>query len=152
SQYLKAVHQQHAISSYWKVPSVFWMNSGDFLIQAAALLGVAVAIAGLVGFAQGWMLLLCYLLYLSYTVTGQEFMSFQWDALLLEVGFVALFAAPWTFKWEPFVAREPHWLVPIIFMVILFKLMFLSGAVKILSGDGNWRNLSALSYHYWTQP
>jgi lipase maturation factor 1 len=34
----------------------------------------------------------------------------------------------------------------------LFKLMFLSGAVKLLSGDPTWRDLSALTYHYWTQP
>ena len=30
--------------------------------------------------------------------------------------------------------------------------MFLSGAVKLLSGDPTWRNLTALEYHYWTQP
>ena len=30
--------------------------------------------------------------------------------------------------------------------------MFLSGAVKLLSEDPTWRNLTALTYHYWTQP
>ena len=35
---------------------------------------------------------------------------------------------------------------------MLFRLMFLSGAVKLLSGDPNWRSLKALDYHYWTQP
>ena len=35
---------------------------------------------------------------------------------------------------------------------LLFRLMFLSGAVKLLSGDPTWRNLTALEYHYWTQP
>jgi hypothetical protein len=30
--------------------------------------------------------------------------------------------------------------------------MFMSGVVKLLSGDPNWRNLSALSYHFLTQP
>jgi hypothetical protein len=30
--------------------------------------------------------------------------------------------------------------------------MFLSGSVKLLSGDAAWRNLTALEYHYWTQP
>jgi hypothetical protein len=30
--------------------------------------------------------------------------------------------------------------------------MFMSGAVKLLSEDPNWRNLSALSYHFLTQP
>jgi Lipase maturation factor len=30
--------------------------------------------------------------------------------------------------------------------------MFMSGVVKLLSDDPNWRNLSALSYHFLTQP
>src|ERR1051325_9409376 len=30
--------------------------------------------------------------------------------------------------------------------------MFLSGAGKLLSGDANWRNWTALNYHYLTQP
>jgi hypothetical protein len=30
--------------------------------------------------------------------------------------------------------------------------MFESGMVKLLSGDTNWAHLTALTYHYWTQP
>jgi uncharacterized membrane protein YphA (DoxX/SURF4 family) len=30
--------------------------------------------------------------------------------------------------------------------------MFLSGAAKLLSGDPSWRNLSAIAFHYQTQP
>ena len=30
--------------------------------------------------------------------------------------------------------------------------MFMSGAVKLTSGDDSWWNLTALDYHYWTQP
>jgi lipase maturation factor 1 len=79
-------------------------------------------------------------------------MSFQWDALLLEVGFLALFAVPWNFDFTLMTATAPHWLVRGMFYFVLFKLMFLSGVVKILSGDESWRDLTALSYHYWTQP
>jgi hypothetical protein len=35
---------------------------------------------------------------------------------------------------------------------LLFRLMFSSGVVKLTSGDPTWRNLTALSYHYHTQP
>jgi Lipase maturation factor len=34
----------------------------------------------------------------------------------------------------------------------LFRFMFMSGVVKLMSGDPNWRGLSALSYHFLTQP
>ena len=32
------------------------------------------------------------------------------------------------------------------------RLMFASGVVKLLSGDDTWRSLTALYYHYETQP
>src|SRR5207302_303957 len=35
---------------------------------------------------------------------------------------------------------------------LLFRLMFLSGVTKLLSGDTAWRHLTALDYHFWTQP
>src|SRR5262249_2718792 len=35
---------------------------------------------------------------------------------------------------------------------LLFRFMFMSGVVKLASGDPNWWNLSALSYHFLTQP
>jgi hypothetical protein len=66
-------------------------------------------------------------------------MGYQWDYLLLEAGFLAIFLAPdatrvWLFQW------------------LLFRLMFESGAVKMQSEDETWRNLTAMTYHYFTQP
>src|SRR2546422_11419076 len=44
---------------------------------------------------------------------------------------------------------EPmRWLV----LWLLFRLMFLSGITKLASGDPTWRDLTALDYHFWTQP
>jgi hypothetical protein len=36
--------------------------------------------------------------------------------------------------------------------LLLFKLMLMSGVVKLTSGDDSWWTLTALDYHYWTQP
>ncbi len=36
--------------------------------------------------------------------------------------------------------------------LLLFKLMFMSGLVKLWSGDDAWWNLTALDYHFETQP
>src|SRR5207249_2443895 len=35
---------------------------------------------------------------------------------------------------------------------LLFRLMFMSGAVKLLSDDPSWWKLTALTFHYETQP
>ncbi len=85
-------------------------------------------------------LLLLYVLYLSLLYGGQNFMTYQWDTFLLEAGFLALLLS---------FARTPGiWLL----RWLLFRFMFMSGVVKLLSGDPNWWNLSALSYHFLTQP
>ena len=84
-------------------------------------------------------LAVCFVLWLSLCSAGQDFFSFQWDVLLLEAGFLALFADArpvrvWLYRW------------------LLFRLMFFSGAVKLLSHDPSWANLTALGFHYETQP
>jgi hypothetical protein len=88
--------------------------------------------------------------YLSLTVAGQTFLSFQWDALLLESLLCAAFWASWRWRSRPGDAEPAagRWLV----WLLVLKLMFLSGATKLLSGDPTWRDLSALSFHYRTQP
>ena len=48
--------------------------------------------------------------------------------------------------------RRPSRLFVWLLRLLLFKLMFSSGCVKLLSGDPNWRNLTALTFHYQTQP
>ncbi len=125
--------------SFFDVPSVFWMNASDPALVFVCWAGVAMAALLFVGFMERAALAILFVLYLSISSVGQDFLSFQWDALLLEVGFLAIFLGNlrivvWLFRW------------------LLFRLMFSSGAVKLLSHDPNWRNLTALSFHYWTQP
>ena len=72
--------------------------------------------------------------------------------LLLEVGFLAIFLAPlWTDPRRVGQHEAPK-VVIWLFRWLLFRLMLGSGMVKILSGDPNWANLTALTYHYETQP
>src|SRR6202035_543184 len=78
--------------------------------------------------------------YLSLLYGGQTFMSFQWDTFLLETGFLALLMS--------FAQTPGIWLL----RWLLFRFMFMSGVVKLLSADPNWWNLSALQYHFFTQP
>jgi lipase maturation factor 1 len=121
-----------------------WIASDDTTLAGLCFGGVILsAMLLLTGFARGkferLILALLFVLYLSFASAGQEFLSFQWDSLLLEAGFLAIFLdrnhiVPWLFRW------------------LVFRLYFLSGAVKLLSGDPNWRNLSAVGFHWHTQP
>ena len=102
------------------------------------------------GIAAAPCLALLWLLYLSLATVSQDFLSFQWDNLLLEAGFLAIFFAPVQLmeRGSVPVSRIMLWLL----RLLLFKLIFSSGCVKLLSGDPNWRNLTALTFHYQTQP
>jgi uncharacterized membrane protein YphA (DoxX/SURF4 family) len=84
-------------------------------------------------------------------VIGQDFLSFQWDILLLETGFLAIFFAPWQLRGSS-IRREPSRAILWLLRILLFRLMFSSGVVKLTSGDPTWRSLRALDYHYQTQP
>jgi predicted DCC family thiol-disulfide oxidoreductase YuxK len=139
SLYLARV-AEYAGSSTWRVaPTIFWAFSGEAFVRAACVAGAVCAALAFLGVFWRAALLLAFVLYLSLVNVSQEFLSYQWDILLLETGFLSIFlgysrAVVWLFRW------------------LLFRLMFLSGAVKLLSGDAAWRSLTALLYHYQTQP
>ncbi|HEX2792088.1 MAG TPA: lipase maturation factor family protein [Steroidobacteraceae bacterium] len=124
---------------YW-MPMLFWWNASDAVIEAVCWLGAGLSLLLVFNLLPRLCLLLLYLLYLSLLYGGQDFMTYQWDTFLLEAGFLALLMS---------FARTPGlWLL----RWLLFRFMFMSGMVKLLSGDPNWWNLSALSYHFVTQP
>ena len=125
------------------VPTVFWWDSADRTLEGAALGGAALAALVLFGRMERLCLLLCFVLYLSFSMAGQEFLTFQWDSLLLEAGFLALF-----FGRSASGTRTVAWL----YRWLVFRLMFLSGYVKLGSHDPTWANLTALDYHFHTQP
>jgi len=136
------------------LPTLGWLGAGDTALSAMCYGGAAAALLALLGLAPGPLFALCYVLYLSLVHLGQVFLSFQWDVLLTETGFLALLLAPWG-HWRPRPpGREPPpptvsiWLL----RLLLFKLMFSSGLTKLTWGDLTWRDWSALDYHYWTQP
>lgn len=137
-------------SGFWQVPSVFWVNSDIQILHLACGLGLAISLLTLAGFARGPGFLLAWVLYLSFCSVGAPFLNFQWDNLLLECGLLAAFLFSWSFKSKT--RRPPHFLIRWLLIFLLFRLMFSSGVVKLSSGDPMWIGLTALDYHFWTQP
>jgi hypothetical protein len=149
--YLDSDHSYYGSSAYLALPTVFWLGAGDVALRGVAWTGVVLAALLTVGVAPWVMLLLLWGLYLSLSVVGQYFLSFQGDTLLLEAGLLAWLWAP--IQWlprreEPEPSPSARWLL----VFLIFKLMFLSGATKLLSGDPTWASGTALDYHFETQP
>ena len=142
-EFLDAVHKQLGSAALWRLPTLFWWGSADLTLLSITWGGVALSLVSLLTKAHSrWQRLVFIILwayYLSIVNAGQIFMSFQWDWLLVEAGFLAIFLKPvrsrlWLFRW------------------LIFRLMFESGAVKLLSGDPSWHHFTALNFHYETQP
>ena len=125
---------------FYLMPMIFWWKSTDLAIELVCWSGAALALLVILNRLTRFSLLALYVLYLSVLNAGQEFMTYQWDTYLLETGFIAFLMS----IWRPPGIWLSRWL--------LFRFMFMSGVVKLLSGDPNWWNLSALSYHFLTQP
>jgi hypothetical protein len=77
---------------------------------------------------------------------GETFLSFQWDILLLEVGLVSILCVG-----SQWLIHERIALPIVLVKVLCFKLLFMSGVVKLQSECPAWWNLSALEYHFATQ-
>jgi predicted DCC family thiol-disulfide oxidoreductase YuxK len=157
-QYLPAIKQQlngqdiGPAERFHQLPTLCWLNSSDGFLQFQCGAGVFIAILLIFGIAPAPILILLWLLYLSLTTVGSYFLQFQWDNLLLEAGFLSIFFAPWRLLPKISAEAPPSRIALRLLRLLLFKLMFSSGCVKLASGDPTWRNFTALTYHYYTQP
>ena len=134
------------------LPTLCWGDASDHSLNFQCAAGTGLAVLLLTGIAPAPCLALLWLLYLSLSTVGRDFFGFQWDNLLLETGFVAIFFAP--LQWLPRGPQEapPSRVALWLLRLLLFKLVFSSGCVKLLSGDPTWHDLTALTFHYQTQP
>ena len=141
-------------SLFGDYPGVFYWRCDDAMLHAVCWAGAGLAVLVMAGLFQGPLLLLLWFGYLSVAVTGDVFMGFQWDALLLEAGVLALFLAPWCWWAGRISDHKPDAPAGAMFLLhwLLFRLMFLSGLVKIGGGDKTWADLTALMVHFETQP
>ena len=136
---------------YWRLPTLFWFGASDSALHAVCWSGIALGVALIMGVLPGLCSVLLWLFYLSLVVVGQVFLGYQWDSLLLEVGLLAVFLAPWCARLSR--ACDQPWGFTIwLVRLLAFRLMFLSGVVKLASHDPTWRDWTALDFHYQTQP
>jgi uncharacterized membrane protein YphA (DoxX/SURF4 family) len=152
ADFLKAVGEGFGYERFWRFPTLCWFNASDGFLYFQCAAGVAFSLLLIVGVAPVLDLIFLWAIYLSLSTVCREFLGFQWDILLLETGVLAIFVAPR--QWLPRPSRETPPSVTVLWLYrwLLFRLMFMSGAVKLLSADPAWWNLAALTVHYETQP
>ena len=151
-QYLAAIYSSLGTASYWIAPSLFWLSAGSPMLMAVTWVGL---LASLLALANVWPRLnffICFICFLSFVSAAGEFSAYQSDGMLLEAGFLALFFAP--------TGMLPGWgaeHLPARASLLLlqwewFRIYFESGMVKMLSGDRQWRNFTAMDEYYQNSP
>jgi hypothetical protein len=145
SETLRSIASDPALgpNRFWILPTLCWISSSNAFVLGLAVAGLLVSAALALELGTVPCLIALWALYLSLAAVCREFLWFQWDGLLLEAAFLGMFLLP---RGEPSrgAVRSTRWL--------LFRLLVASAAVKLTSGDSAWRDLTALRYHYETQP
>jgi hypothetical protein len=142
------------LGSSWQgfelLPSLFWVSHSDFALQAVAWTGFALSCLVVAGFANAIGMALLWVLYASIVHVGQDWYGYGWEIQLIETGFLAIFLCP-LLDPRPFPRRPPPVVVLWLFRWLIFRIMLGAGLIK-LRGDPAWRDLTALFYHFETQP
>lgn len=131
-------------------PSLYFWQPQLFSLSNLTWAGTFLSLLLLVGIGEWICLPTLYLLYLSLVSVGQVFLSYQWDMLLLETGFISILLAR-----AHFIDKRLHKIGFVLLSWLLFRLMFGSGLVKLFTEDAahsTWLTLTALNYHFETQP
>jgi hypothetical protein len=119
--------------------------------NALAVAGMVLSALATAGYGCMPVIAGCWAIYLSFTTVGETFLYFQWDSLLCEVGFLAILYAPLYGRPLRCGSGQAPRVVLWMLRFLLFKLMLMSGVVKVTGNDSTWLHLTALQYHFATQ-
>jgi len=151
-RYLAAVGRSFPSTKYWYAPSLFWISSSSQMLMAITWIGLAASVAAFFNLWPRLSLFVCFLCFLSFVTASDVFSSYQSDGMLLEAGFIALFFAPRGLMPGWGGSHPPSRASLFLLQWEWFRIYFESGMVKLLSGDRQWRHLTAMDQYYQNGP
>ncbi len=160
SSHLNAVHAHFAAAgesgeAFRQIPSLLWFGASDRMLHFWLGAGTLCSFLLMLGIWPAPAAFFSWACYLSFAAAVPIFLNFQWDALLLEAGFLVVLYVPWIarLRWG---ISAPARLGRLLVWWLLFRLMFESGVVKLSGFDATgynaWLAGTALDFHYFTQP
>jgi lipase maturation factor 1 len=153
SGYLQAVEQAFpGWQRIWYAPSLLWFASGNHMLSALCWAGMVASLLLALNVWPRGMLAICFVCFLSFVGAAQEFSGYQSDGMLLEAGFIAWFFAPPGLRPGLGASHPPSRASLFLLQWEWFRIYFESGVVKLLSGDVEWRNFTAMDEYYQNGP
>jgi hypothetical protein len=143
-------HFGDSLAGFMALPSIFWWNCSDTWLRVVPWIGVALSCVVLAGYANALMMAVLWVFYMSIVHVGQDWYGYGWEIQMLETGFLAIFLCP-LLDARPFPLRAPPLQIIFLFRWLIVRIMLGSALIK-LRGDSCWHDLTALYYHFETQP
>jgi len=150
--YLAAVARAYPATRFWFAPTLYWISSTSHALMIITWIGL---VASVIAFLNLWPRLsffACFLCFLSFVSAAGEFSNYQSDGMLLEAGFIALFFVPCGLMPGLGASSPPSRVSLFLLQWEWFRIYFESGMVKLLSGDRQWRTLTAMDQYYQNGP
>lgn len=153
AEYLPALREAvGGVKALWYAPTLFWLGAGDGALLAVVLVGAAASVLLTVNVAPRVSLAVCFVCFLSFVGAAQDFAGYQSDGMLLEAAFISLFLAPRGLRPRLAAGDPPFRFAAFLLLWEWFRIYVESGVVKILSGDPQWRALTAMDHYYENGP
>jgi lipase maturation factor 1 len=151
-RFLTALRAETGSLRYWYAPTLFWLSSGSHTMLAMVWIGLIASVAALCNLWPRLSFLVCFICFLSFVTAAEAFSSYQSDSMLLEAGFIALFFIPRGLLPGWGAASPTSRASLFLLQWEWFRIYFESGIVKLLSGDPEWRNFTAMDEYYQNGP
>lgn len=152
SDYLQAVSAALHGARFWFAPSLLWFGASDRALMLLCWAGIIASILLVLNVWPRGMIAICFVCFLSFVCTLQDFASYQSDGMLQEAGFISFFFAPAGFLPGLGRADGPSRLSRFLLQWEWLRIYFQSGVVKLASGDQSWRNFTAMDDYYQNGP
>ncbi len=152
SEYLEAVAKTYPQSKFWFAPTLLWISSGPHMLVAICWAGMLASVLLVFNLWPRASLVICFVCYLSFVSAAGDFSGYQSDGMLLEAGFIAFFFAPPGLRPSWGESSPPSRASLFLLQWEWFRIYFESGAIKLLSGDPEWRNFTAMDEYYQNGP
>ena len=136
----------------WLAPTLLWIASGPHVLTGICVAGLIASVLLVGNIWPRGMLVICFVCFVSFVSAAQDFSGYQSDGMLLEAGFISIFLAPSGFRPGLGEHSPPSRLSYFLLQWEWFRIYFESGVVKLLSGDPEWRHLTAMDEYYQNGP
>ena len=136
----------------WAAPTLLWLSSTDAALMGVAGAGLVAAVLLTINLWPRVMVAVCTVLFLSCVAALQTFSSYQSDGMLLQAGVAAILLAPAGLRPGLGERTPPSWATIWLLRWEWFSIYFGSGLVKLMSGDPQWRGLTAMDHYYENSP